>query len=369
MGNVSARGPFPGSADPAGVLSPSARGVHSGKVQDRAAVGVGDVGRDLAAQDRVRQEPMVQERLTQSARTPHYSVPANRNQGSSSGSSSSRSQDHRAQQGPHHSVATVHNSNSSDQQQQQQQSPHQSLKREPPPYHKVANISHHDRHFPTQEKRDFRPGPLQTQDVKFSPDLTTPGLTSPKPQQDPRRRPLNGMILSNGPLSLQDKRIINNVPPLDIPSEDLSTASDSAVSDDVFVQSCTDPIPAGSSVQSSDFRRFSTGMLSKERTDTDGEEKPEVVTVNMRQEPSSGHVTVEKYPDDIYIDVVKELEPSVSARQLKVLPLEDGAGSPLTNGECRNPGCLLGCVALWWCGFNYTFYCFFYSDILRCFRL
>ena len=283
------------------------------------------VGRDPVTQDRVRQEPMIQDRLTQSARAPHYSVPANHSHGSSS-SNSSRSQDHRGQQGPRQPGSPVHNPNSSEQQ------PHR--KREPPPYHKVASIFH-DRHFPPQEKRDFRQDPHQAQDAKFPPDSTASGLPTPKPQQDPRRRPLNGMILSNGPLTLQDKRILNNVPPLDIPSEDLSTASDSAISDDVFVQSCTDPpLTRGSSVHSSDFRRFSTGMLGTERADTDGEEKPEVVKVNMRQEPSSGHVTVEKYPDDIYIDVLKEVEPSSSARQLKVLPLEDGAGSPLTNGEC-----------------------------------
>ena len=311
VGNSSSRGPPPGSSDYAKVISSSARKASSARNAPGSNGVPGHADVSDFGQEHVKQEPVIQERMVQSARAPpQYSVPANVNMNKSLNNRSL----HSSQIPP-----PVRSQNSVEQQL------HSCLKREPPPYHKALS-----RNF----SGDTR-GPQQPHDVKFAPEPADSGFSEVK-APDPRRKPLNGMILPNGPLSLQDKRVLNNVPPLDIPSEDLSgTASDSAISDEVFLQTEIPPLTRGSrsSVDSSDFRRFSTGMLSKERASRGREEKPEVVKVDMHQEPDSGHVTVDHYPDDIYIDVVNEVTPSGSAKQLKVLPLEDNESDPLTNGR------------------------------------
>nr|KAG5713597.1 hypothetical protein BaRGS_024645 [Batillaria attramentaria] len=256
---------------------------HRGKTDG----GVGTSNQEFEGQDRVKQ----------SSRNPHYSP-------SKDLKSSNYINTGPLSSGSHHQDPSSNDCQSSN------------TKREPPPYHKVSAIPK-DRHF-TDEKRS-QPQDNPVHDLRF-----------PEPKApDPRRRPLNGLILNpHGPLTLQDKRMINNVPPLEIP-HDKSSASESA-SDDVFVHSSAELPPFSRGAHSSDFRRFSTGMLSQEKSD-EQEEKPEVVKVN----PDGNGVSVNRYPDDIYIDV-KEMEPSGSARQLRVLPLEDGAGS-VTNGYDSDP--------------------------------
>ncbi|XP_076444119.1 uncharacterized protein LOC143282356 [Babylonia areolata] len=267
---------------------------------------------------RSRQEPKVPERLTQSAGTPHYCVPPSHANGRPQ-------QDHRDQHGtrlPGPPASSTDTQVAS------------SLKREPPPYHKANSILH-NRQFP-EGKRNPPQDSHKIQDSRLPPD-PNPSLGPQDPKgHDPRRRHLNGVVLTNGPLSLQEKRVMNKVPPLELPPEDLSgTASDSVVSDEVFIQTAdAPPLTRASSLGSSDFRRHSTGMLSKEKNKGD---KPEVVKVDMHQEPDSGHVTVETFPDDIYIDVMKEETPSGSARQLRVLPLNDGADDVLMNGYDSDP--------------------------------
>ncbi|XP_076458329.1 ras-associating and dilute domain-containing protein-like [Babylonia areolata] len=162
------------------------------------------------------------------------------------------------------------------------------------------------KHPPPQEQRPKEPQP---QDFRLP-------LENPKPR-DPRRRPLDGTILTPGTLTLQYKRIINRVPLLEIPSETTSLLSESAVSDDVFAHSSADVCRSsgsGSSVQASEFRRFSTGMVSQAVGKIEAEGTPRVVRVEMSEDLDEDHVMLEQYPDDVYIDVGEAVAPRVQYR-------------------------------------------------------